>query len=75
MVAHDREWTIDGDDQILDQSGRVIAWTIEDAAAAMSDLGWFTRNGPWWDRIPASPAAAASVRERLDHGKHPDVNG
>ena len=76
IVAHDREWAFDGDDQILDQSGRVIAWTIEDAAAAMNDLGWFAGNrGLVWDRIPASPAAAASVRERLDHGKHPDVNG
>lgn len=41
IVAKGARWQFHGDDALLDEHGELIAWTIEDAAEAMHDLGWF----------------------------------
>jgi hypothetical protein len=74
IVASGLNWTMDDHDQIVDTSGDEIAYTIEDTAAAMAELGWFVDNGAGihWSQVPDdSAAAAAAVRGRVSDGCHP----
>jgi len=73
ILARDAGWGWDGDDQLVDEDGELVAYTIEDAAAAMHDLGWFAPAGAGlaWSEIPhAYPrgARAAAPAERLVAG-------
>jgi protein-disulfide isomerase-like protein with CxxC motif len=80
IVARDAGWGWDGDDQLVDEDGELVAYTIEDSAAAMHDLGWFAPAGAGlaWSDIPHAylrGARAAALAERLDAGgRHPQVN-
>ena len=82
-LCHRMGWRFNSKDEVTEDGGSVIAATIEDAAAAMVDLGWVMRGGAggWltnYAPIPHSPtggwdtsASALAVRARLDsHGRH-----
>jgi hypothetical protein len=62
--------------ELVDADYRLIAYTLEDAAVAMGELGWLAPEG-WvsWSAIPhetSAPAAAEALRSLLDgHGKFP----
>lgn len=65
----------------MDDDGTLIAFTIEDAAAAMADLNWLVPGGGGvlWSGMPGAErrgARAAELRRGLDSsGKHPGVHG
>ena len=81
LVAQHSEWAWAEDDALVDDLGGLLAYTIEDAAEAMQDLGWFAPGGAGviWARMPAAHvqgARAEELRSRLDEaGRHPHING
>ncbi len=69
IVAHHHGWRFNGDDAVTEDRGPLIAWTIEDAAAAMEALGWISLSGVHWGEIPNdSESVAAAVRSLVDEG-------
>lgn len=67
IMAHHHGWRFNGDDAVTEDRGPLIAWTIEDAAAAMDALRWISLAGVNWGVIPHdSGATAAKVRTLLD---------
>lgn len=81
IVARDSGWQWGPDDTLLDDGGQLVAFTIEDAAVAMQELGWFAPEaaGLAWGAIPHLFAGAErtdAIRQHLDTaGRHPSVNG
>lgn len=81
LIARHSEWAWAEDDALVDDLGGLLAYTIEDAAEAMQDLGWLAPGGAGaiWSRMPAAHvqgARAEELRSRLDAaGRHPHVNG
>ena len=81
LVAQHSEWAWAEDDALVDDLGGLLAYTIEDVAEAMQDLGWFAPGGAGviWARMPAAHvrgARAEDLRGRLDKaGRHPHING
>lgn len=58
---------------MVDAGHQRIAFTIEDAAAAMVELGWIVNSHSNWREIPTDgPQAAAKLRALMDsEGKFP----
>lgn len=81
LIAHHSQWHWSEDDELLDETGQRVAHTIEDAAEAMQELGWFAPGGTGviWSRLPEGHvrrARALAVVSRLDErGRHQHVNG
>lgn len=81
LVAQHSEWAWAEEDALVGDLGDLLAYTIEDAAEAMQDLGWLAPGGAGviWARMPAAHvrgARAEELRSRLDEaGRHPHVNG
>lgn len=65
VVAAHKGWMFTRDDRVSDNSGRTIARSIEDAAEAMSHLGWITNHVMWNDVPDNSRAAADALRAAL----------
>lgn len=62
VVAAHRGWSFDETDQLCDAGGAVIAWTLEDAAEAMVELGWIVEvQHVVWTAIPRDGVDAAHV--------------
>ena len=81
LVAQHSGWAWTEDDALVDDLVGLLAYTIEDVAEAMQDLGWFAPGGAGviWARMPAAHvrgARAEDLRGRLDEaGRHPHING
>ena len=56
LVARHSEWAWAEEDALVDDLGDLLAYTIEDAAEAMQDLGWLAPGGAGviWARMPAA---------------------
>lgn len=70
-VANHYGWRFNADDELTEDHGPRIAYTIEDAAAAMVELGWISRYRVNWPGHNDGRDAAHEIRERLDeNGTH-----
>lgn len=79
MVAKHSDWFFDVDDRLTELPGsKVIAYTIEDAAAAMLELGWILANGKgvaYSDMPSDTHQRAVDLRAALDRdGRAAGVN-
>ena len=64
IVAARHAWLRTDTDSLLDEDGSTIAGTLDEAATAMSLLGWFAGDDDgelWieWDRVPEDGASTA----------------
>lgn len=77
ITADHSGWHFNEKDELTKTAGgERIAFTIEDAAAAMQDLGWLIPGAVSWGSMPHdNDSRAAAVIATLDqHGRHNDVN-
>lgn len=71
VIASRRGWLTSGD-RVLDSEGKLIARSIEDAAAAMRDRQWFMNaRSIFWSTIENERDPEAAIRGSLDsQGRH-----
>lgn len=74
IVASNGDWRLAHTDELVDEDLRLVAPSIEEAAAAMNKLGWFvgcrrvpgTLPGIAWTRMPSAASARADqIRVQL----------
>ncbi|MGH3360134.1 MAG: hypothetical protein ACRDO7_15135 [Nocardioidaceae bacterium] len=74
IVAAQQRWRLTNTGELVDEDLVSVARTIDQAARAMEDLGWFAGDDDgevWvdWDRMPTGASAKAdAIRARLDRG-------